>query len=281
MLIALTIYFLLLGLIVGSFLNVVILRYNTGRTIGGRSGCMVCKKQLTWKELIPIISWIIQKGRCKECKTRISMQYPLVELFTGLLFAGNFLHIYINAQSIGELIILTGITTVIWALLIFVFVYDLKHKIIPDLFSFSLWGMSVLFVLVTVIPAKVGIQLSDDGVEIFLRILAGLFFYFCIWVLWKVSKGRWIGLGDAKLLLSIGTILGLVYGLSAVFVAFWIGTIYALYILCIQRLSKSKKHITMKSEIPLGPFLILGFAFVYFTGIDVTNLGFLLQYYAI
>src|SRR3990167_8361302 len=91
MTIALTIIFFALGLIIGSFLNVVIYRYNTGKTFGGRSKCLVCHKILSWHELIPLFSFIFLKGHCRGCKTRISFQYPLIEFITGLVFAFIFL----------------------------------------------------------------------------------------------------------------------------------------------------------------------------------------------
>ena len=74
------------GIIIGSFLNVIILRYNTHKTFGGRSACMSCTKKLHWYELIPIFSFVGLKGRCQTCKTKISWQYPLVELATGVMF---------------------------------------------------------------------------------------------------------------------------------------------------------------------------------------------------
>ncbi|KKP84730.1 MAG: Type 4 prepilin-like protein leader peptide-processing enzyme [Parcubacteria group bacterium GW2011_GWD2_35_7] len=87
----LTIIFFILGLIIGSFLNVVIFRFNTERSFGGRSGCMTCQNKLCWYELIPLISFFALKGRCRNCKAKISIQYPIVELMSGLIFAGLFL----------------------------------------------------------------------------------------------------------------------------------------------------------------------------------------------
>jgi prepilin signal peptidase PulO-like enzyme (type II secretory pathway) len=304
----LLIYFFLLGLIVGSFLNVVILRYNTGKGIKGRSMCMSCKTQLTWRELVPVFSFLFQKGKCKTCKTKLNIQYPLVELSTGILFALNFYFWLQNATSYTHLFFSFALTTCILALMVVIFVYDLKHKIIPDLFSFTAWGLSIVFVVGmgfiasnNVIPAEAGIQsygswipasagmttlwagMTNTGVgmttpgAVMINILAGLFFYFIIWAIWKLSKGRLIGLGDAKLLLTIGTVLGFVYGLSAIFISVWIGTLYAMYLLLKHYLDKRGKHITMKTEIPFGPFLIIGFLIVYFTHIDVTNVSLIFQ----
>ncbi len=296
MLIIFLTYFFLLGLIIGSFLNVVILRHNTGRGTKGRSGCMVCKHQLSWKELFPVISFLFLKGKCKNCKTKISWQYPIVELVTGLLFAFNFYYLFNQAMSVSELVINIGLTSCIWALMVIIFVYDLKHKIIPDVFSFTAFGVSVLYTFCTTfvfnnnafiigansgmdrawIPAFAGMTAKVTP-TLALHLLAGIIFYLVIYLMWKLSKGRIIGLGDAKLLLSIGTVLGLVYGLSAIFIAVWIGCIYSIALLLKQRLNARGKHITMKTEIPFGPFLIIGFVIVYFSKIDVTNLGFILE----
>ena len=86
------ILFFIFGTIVGSFLNVLILRYNTGISAArGRSFCFSCGKNLNWLELVPVLSFLFQKGKCRGCKSKISWQYPLVECLTGLLFVGVFL----------------------------------------------------------------------------------------------------------------------------------------------------------------------------------------------
>src|SRR5690606_24099342 len=79
-------FFFLLGLIIGSFLNVVIYRYNTGSAIKGRSYCFTCRSQLRWYELVPLFSFLIQRGKCRSCRSLISIQYPLVELTVGVVF---------------------------------------------------------------------------------------------------------------------------------------------------------------------------------------------------
>lgn len=266
----LLIYFFVFGLIVGSFLNVVILRFNTGKTVGGRSGCMSCRTQLSWKELVPVFSFMFQRGRCKTCKVKLSWQYPFVELSTGILFVLNLIHWINVSRSIVECAILVGITTALISVMVVIFVYDMRHKIIPDLLSFTAWGLSIIYV------CTLGFFVREP-ISFLVYFATGLFFYFVVWIIWKLSKGRMIGLGDAKLLLSIGTMLGFVYGISAIFISVWIATIYALFLLLKHYLSKKGKHITMKTEIPFGPFLIIGFLIVYFTQFDVTGLSVLLE----
>src|SRR3989344_4881292 len=85
------IFFLILGLVVGSFLNVVISRFNTNRTLGGRSACMSCQTKLNWYELIPLFSFVTLRGRCRSCSSKISLIYPIVELVTGLMFLGLYM----------------------------------------------------------------------------------------------------------------------------------------------------------------------------------------------
>ena len=132
------IFVFLLGTIIGSFLNVVIYRFNTGKTIvKGRSICMTCNRELRWYELIPLFSFLIQKGKCRRCAIKISHQYPLVEFLTGIIFvliAHRFLSIlYV---SLGLYLFFLIFFVFIFSLLIVISVYDLRHKIIPDKLSY-------------------------------------------------------------------------------------------------------------------------------------------------
>ena len=101
-------------------------------------------------------------------------------------------------------------------------------------------------------------------------LLAGPMLFFPFWALWFVSQGRWMGLGDGKLALGIGWFLGATLGGSAIMLAFWIGAAWALLHMAYQRLAAgfSGVKLSMNSEIPFGPFLILGTIVVYFTGVN-------------
>ena len=117
------------GTIIGSFLNAVILRMNTGESIvKGRSRCFSCGKKLSWQELIPVFNFIAQRGKCRGCGSKISIQYPVVEFITGIIFLLTFLKL----QNTDYLILTTGYHFIIFSLLIVISVYDFRHQIIPN-----------------------------------------------------------------------------------------------------------------------------------------------------
>lgn len=252
------IVFGLLGLIVGSFLNVVILRHGA-RSIGGRSGCMACGRQLRWFEMLPVLSWIALRGRCRSCRAWISIQYPLVEVLTAGLF------ILIGLAPIG--IVLKTLGLCIAALLVCITVYDLRHTIIPDEWAYAFAALAFGVTLV-------GMANGGGETSIVLSLLAGPLAAFPLFALWTVSHGKWMGLGDPKLALGIGWLLGASMGLYAVFLAFVIGAAVSVFILLpfeymrqvisgITRLGAPRQGFTMKSEVPFGPFLIASCMYVW------------------
>jgi prepilin signal peptidase PulO-like enzyme (type II secretory pathway) len=261
------VFIFLFGLAIGSFLNVVIYRFNTGVGINGRSGCMTCNRTLAWYELIPVVSFLIQCGRCRGCKTKLSLQYPLVELLTGLLFLATF----VKYVGINELYVLSpidlisfGLMLVVWSLLVVILVYDLKHKIIPDSFALA-------FAIIGFVRIILFIPVSDTSL-FYSALLAGPLLFLPFFVLWYMSDGKWIGLGDGKLSWGIGWMLGLGFGISAIVLAFWIGAVVSCLLVVIYTLKSKAKQLTMKSEIPFAPYLILGFTIVYFFAIDVMGI---------
>ncbi len=256
----LVIVFLVLGLIIGSFLNVVIFRLNTRKSFfgsfGGRSGCMSCQNKLAWYELIPVFSFLGLRGRCKNCKNKISLQYPLVELMTGFIFA----LLFFKFQDLFFFQTLTFSFTyafyaLIFSLLTVIAVYDLKHKIIPDILSLVLGFLTLAGLFFLQGNGSLSFPLHWPTLLEFFSgpIIATPFAFF-----WLVSSGRWMGLGDAKLAISLGWLLGLVGALSSVIFAFWVGAIVGLSLIIFSH----KKH-SMKSEIPFAPYLVLGALLVF------------------
>ena len=225
----------LLGTVVGSFLNVVGLRWDSPRhggawsNFGGRSICPNCFKVLRWFELVPILSFLIQKGRCRNCGTRISYQYPLIELWTGLIFV-TVPYIFIS----------------VFCIYIVITIYDFKHKIIPDELVYA----AILISLV------VRWWLGGSAVDWW----AGPILFAFFASVWLLSRGRAMGFGDAKLGLSVGFLLGAVQGFSAIILAFWIGALGSLTYLLLNKTGfiKKAKKLTMKSEVPFAPFIVVG-----------------------
>lgn len=215
-----------LGAVVGSFLNVLALRYNSGLSLGGRSSCSVCGRKLRWYELIPVASFLFLGGRCSACRSRISRQYPLVEIWTGLIFA-TVPYVFLP----------------VFCIYVVITVYDLRHKIVPDSLVYAAIALSI------------AVRWFEGGTA--LDWLAGpvLFAFFAL--VWLSTRGRAMGFGDAKLALSVGFLLGASAGFSAVIIAFWIGAGYGI-LLIVSPLLRGDKRITMKSELPFAPFLVAG-----------------------
>ena len=245
-------------------MNVFILRYNTGLSFAkGRSKCFSCGKELLWYELIPIVSFLFLKGKCSECKSKISFQYPLVEFATGLIFVLIFWK--------AGLTILLPFYLFLGALLIAISIYDFMHKVIPDgmVFTFDTVALISLFV-------KFGF-LNSFHLPFLLDLLAGpiLFSFFAF--LWFISSGRWMGFGDAKLALGVGWFLGISCGITAIMLAFWIGAIISILLMGLQKLNLSHLGLTIKSEIPFAPFIILGLFIEFLTGWGATQASYLLH----
>jgi leader peptidase (prepilin peptidase)/N-methyltransferase len=258
MVLILTIIFFILGLIIGSFLNVVILRFNTDRSLGGRSGCMSCMNKLTWYELIPVFSFLGLRGRCKNCKAKISIQYPIVEFLTGLIFALLFLK-FQDIFFLNTLIFsfTYAFYAVAFSLLMVIAVYDFRHKIIPDVLS-----------LVLAIFAFVGLFFFNSygfypHIPSILEFSSGLIIAAPFAFFWLVSSGKWMGLGDAKLAVGLGWLLPLSQALSGVVIGFWIGAIVGMTLVLF-----SKKH-GMKTEIPFAPYLVLGAFLAFIFGLNL------------
>jgi len=225
-----TVILFVFGLIIGSFLNVVGLRFRSGLGLGGRSFCTVCQKNLEWWELVPVVSFAALSGKCSRCKTRISWQYPLIELLTGFIFA-----------TLPRVSLISWLLfAIVFSIYIVILIYDARHKIIPDALVYPAICLAFL--------ARI---FSGGMFERDFLAAIGVFLFFG--ALYFFSRGRAMGFGDAKLALSIGFLLGTAESLSAAVLAFWIGTlaVFASFLLV-------RKKLTMKTEIPFAPFLILG-----------------------
>ena len=255
----------LFGLAVGSFLNCVIYRLEKKESfLKGRSFCPHCKHILNWQDLIPLFSFLFLKGKCRYCQKRISLQYPLVELATAFLFVLTF---WILDFEIG---LTFGFWILIICFLIIIFVYDLKHYIIPNKVIYPAIIVVLLYRLFEILNFGhwdfFGIWDLGFGIlkpianPILSAVVASGFFLSIV----LISRGKWMGLGDVKLAFFIGLFLGFPNVLVALFLSFLIGAIIGLGLI-----SVGEK--TLRSEVPFGPFLVIGTFIAMFLGDNLIN----------
>ncbi len=257
------------GAVIGSFLNVVILRYKTGRSVGGRSFCFSCSKTLHALELVPILSFLALRGRCRGCKTPLSFQYLLVEFLTGSVF---FL-IFEKAIFTGTPEALAAVPFLWFAfsLLMIIAVYDAKHKIVPDMVAFILGLSSLLWLLLS---HDLGYFSTLHGV---LDLMSGPIFFLPFFLLWLLSRGEWMGLGDGKLVIGLGWLFGIVEGASGIILGFWIAAGLSLLVMFLRRTNSTRlPFLSMRTEVPFAPFLILGAFIAYYFSLDILSLNALL-----
>ena len=260
----LLLFFFMLGLAIGSFLNVVIERGEQGKSLTGRSHCETCHKILSWRELIPLVSFVRQKGRCAKCRTVLSLQYPLMELGTGLVFAlvGWYAFYVTLTSSSLEFFLTACIFLVAASAMIVIIVADFNYHIIPNgaTLLLALLGVAAVVVrnhMVCLSNNMICAPIFWNGVLWDLAASIGaILFFFC---LWHFSKGRAMGFGDVKLIGATSLALGFPLSLVAVLFAFWIGGLAGVVMLLLRTRG-------LKSEIAFGPFIIIGTVLAFLFG---------------
>lgn len=232
-----TIIIFVFGLAFGSFVNALVYRIHHKKSIiRGRSKCPQCEKALKPLELIPVISFIMQKGKCKHCRKKISWQYPLTELGTALVFV--LIYGVLSPMNIDRWLLTIGY--MFFAIfLISIFIYDFKYYLIPDILVVPAIILAVIFSL---------INSKADILQVLLgSIIAGGFFL----ILVLVSREKWMGWGDVKLVFFIGALMGWPEVLVGLMLSFVSGAIVGILLIMFKKKG-------MKSEVPFGTFLCLG-----------------------
>jgi prepilin signal peptidase PulO-like enzyme (type II secretory pathway) len=271
-------FLFIFGIVIGSFLNVVSLRYDgchfvlDPKVIGGRSHCQACGRTLRWFELVPLISFLVQGGRCRRCKTRLSAQYPIVEFISGLIFvlvpwrASAFM-------AAGPLAwILPAVWVLAFLILLLASVIDVRIGIIPDELNIGLGALAVVLGVVLMAAPNGNSSLIGPVSNIFGtfenvwvgRVIGAISGFIFFEFLLLVTRGKGIGMGDVKLALPLGLLFGWPDILPVIGCAFVLGAMVGILLILLKRK-------TMQGTLPFGPFLALGATFVFFFGIPVAQ----------
>lgn len=247
-------FFFLLGAVVGSFLNVVVLRFGFYERSSSRSRCASCSATLSPSDLVPILSYLWLGGRCRTCGSTLSIQYPLVELATGVLFALTYA--LLPFGTVPEIVVVLAHLG-FWSVLVALVAYDLRHTLIPLPFIYALFGFALLALLARAATLELWFPVVDGVVG---GLVTGGFFA----AIYFVTRGRGMGLGDACVAGAVGLLLGLSGGVLAAAVGVWSGALVGLALIAVQRsfpharVLVAGRRVTLKSEIPFAPFLAFG-----------------------
>ncbi len=234
-----------MGLVVGSFLGALSYRWPRGMSVvGGRSFCPHRKHKIAWFDNIPVISFILLGGKCRNCHKKISLRYPTIELAGGLGFVG--LGLIRSGWELPYLLI-------VFSILVAIFVIDLEHQLIPDNLVFFLLIITYSLLLTTSAP------------DFYARVASGFAAALFLLSIHLITRGRGMGLGDVKFALFGGTFFGWPGLLTWLYVSFLTGGALALILILSGRAR-------LKQKIAFGPFLIVGLAIAFIWGEKILKL---------
>jgi len=237
-----------IGVCWGSFLGTIVYRLKLDKkgwtlNLGGYSKCNYCGHRLFVRDLIPILSFVALRGKCRYCKHPINLDLFLIEFFSGIIFILSFWAFYFSFSFFLSL--------AIWSLLLIIFFYDLKNQLIPDPLVFLLLGFFLLKFILKLDPSFYSFLNYKES------LLGAILLFLFFFLLNYFSKGKLMGLGDAKFSLFFGLFLGFKYSFIFLWLSFVIGGLVAFLALVL----KLKKR---KDRIAFAPFLIFSFFLLYF-----------------
>jgi prepilin signal peptidase PulO-like enzyme (type II secretory pathway) len=248
--------FFFIGAAIGSFTLVIVNRLHVAPIINGRSKCLSCSKKLAWYELIPVISYLIQRGKCRACEAKIGYEHVLVEVVYGLLYILLY-SLFLKDKGIN-------ITSAWWAVYysaMFVVsgvlvMYDLRHRLVPEYFLYA-------FVVLSAVMMMVRFFMEHNVYEFMTPFILSVPSFF----LYHITKKRGIGLGDVVLFSGVGMFLGTEAALASLIISVWSAAIIGI---TLQMFNSRQYH--MKYALPFVPFMIIAMFFVLFTDINVWTL---------
>ncbi len=251
-------FFVVFGLLVGSFLNVAVLRLASGEggIVAGHSHCVSCDHDLAWYDNIPVLSYLLLRGKCRYCSDAISAQYPCVEMMTATVF-GVVGAVATRHADLSVGVVFGILSAALFASMIVIFVYDLKYMEVPMIAIYIGVGLAVLMMFMRDKVLISGLDLHSLWQSAtFLHIVAGVVCFGFFFGLSFVSDETWMGYGDGFIALVIGLFLGPMASFVAIMIAVFSGALIGSFMM----LAQGK---TLKTAIPFGPYLVGGMFIAY------------------
>ncbi len=242
------------GATVASFFDVVRLRKSWRHSLRGRSHCASCRKTLTWRELVPILSYLSLRGKCASCSASIPVYHLCAEILSGALF----IYIFLFADSLFTI----GIGVLSAVFLVPIVLEDIERMEVPEHFSVP-FAYSALGIAVAVM-----LQTGDITPAMSAVLLAAPFY-----ILWLCTGGRAMGLGDAKVAIALGMLLPSLLGAVSVFIfTFWLGTLGVLGYMAYKKISTGRYGIVKHMHMPLVPAMAAAYFIVLINGTSVLDI---------
>jgi leader peptidase (prepilin peptidase)/N-methyltransferase len=250
-------FLILISLVIGSFLNVLIYRLPIGESLTKKnSHCPKCGHMLKWYENIPLLSYVIQKGKCRGCKELISIQYPIIEFLSVCAFVIAYIRFGLSLE--------TFLFTLLLQMFIVIFMIDLRYQIIPDSINVVIIVLGVISLFITHTSINQVLVINYIDKLIGFGVALGLLLIFIFFE--KILKKELMGGGDLKLFFGIGLFMGWQLLLLGLFLA----SVVALITEMLKKLINSEKF--LNKVIPFGPYLVIGFSLAYIFGLDIISL---------
>ena len=242
------------GLVIGSFLNVCIYRIPKKEdTVAGRSHCMNCNETLKWYDMVPVFSFLFLRGKCRFCKSKLSIQYPIIETVNGIFYLIVF---YIYGWDTSFIVLLNIVYCIAISVLVVISVIDYRTYTIPAVLNKTLFVLSIIGSLINFFGQNMSIKVLMEHVIGFfiVSVFLALVFY--------ISKGRGIGGGDVKLM----AVSGLLIGWKLILLAFILGCLFASVVHLIKMRIKNADR-----TLAFGPYLSAGIIVALLFGNNIIN----------
>lgn len=245
------------GASIGSFVQVIASRLHVAPIMKGRSKCLSCGEALRASDLVPVISYLWLRGKCRHCKSVYGVSALVVEVLFGVTFVVLYQLIIKDQVSLLVSLLWLVYYTVLFGTLGVMALYDRAHSYIPSMFLYGYLALTAIMYCMRIV--------NDPHV---LTMVSPVFVAMPFLLVWLITRGRGLGFGDVILFFGVGMFFDSLQGLAVLMVSVWLGAIVGIYIKYI-----SKQRLSGTTAIPFVPFIVIGFLIVLFTDIDIFSIA--------